>query len=499
MFATVQIPLGDLRHFVYEPTGRLTAPPWPLADPSKHFVRSVGPVRRRKRGGVTEWIGESLYCDAGHALVFPDQGGLRHQLSQLISLTALYRRFFATGRAQWPGAVARVDLGFRVNGRNTNGKVTRRLLPLPNQAALAAASVMLRIPPDRRSRSLLSAGGAIAGRVRTVTTSLTSAPVQDRSWWVQAGCPLVLVEAPFRPEWLPHLDPPMNVDTSAPDDRGALALHHFSHLDYQGITVPVWTLFYNRTVFAAAVRDLRIHLWRLHNEREVLRLVLASCLQGQLDPSQPVLRDYLERQSRSLRQANRDRLPQTGILSHAYAIDTLVNADNLAELNEILCDVSPGLAASVRGATRISADAPAQAIYITNYGKVQVAGTMENRDYTQKIEGGNVGAVIGGQASVSGGNFQGSGTQNIQVLDNVDMSRLSEELARLVAELSQKASTQQQHEDTEIVREAMNAASQGDKESVWSHLKRVGKWVLDNATQIGVSVAAAVIAAAIGL
>jgi hypothetical protein len=123
---------------------------------------------------------------------------------------------------------------------------------------------------------------------------------------------------------------------------------------------------------------------------------------------------------------------------------------------------------------------------------------MENRDYSQKVEGGNIGAVIGGQAFVSGGNFQGSGTQNIQILDNVDMSRLSEELARLVAELSQKASTPQQHADTEIVREAVNAASRGDKESVWSHLRRVDKWVFDNATQLGISVAAAVIAAAIG-
>lgn len=498
MFVTVQIPIADLRHFVSEPTGRLTAPPWPLADPSKHFVRSVGPVRRRKRGGVAEWIGESIYCDAGRALVFPDRGGLQHDSIQLLSLTPLYRRFFATGRAQWPGAVARVDLGFKVNGRNANGKATGRLLPMPNQAALAAASVLVRIPPDHRSRTLLSAGVAIAARIYSVTSSLTEASIQHRSWWVQTGAPLVLIEAPFRTDWLPLLEPPMDTSTSAPEDNDALVLHHFSHLNYQGIRAPVWTLFYSPTISAKSLRDLRIHLWRLHNEREVLRLVLAACIQRRLDPSQPVLRDYLERQSRSLRQATRDSLPQTGILSHAYAIDSLANADELAELNEILCDVSPGLAANVRAATKMSANAPAQAIYITNYGEVQVAGTMDNRDYSQNVEGGNIGAVIGGQGSVSGGSFQGSGTQNIQVLDNVDMSRLSKELARLVTALDQNANTPQQNEDVNTVREAVNAASQGDKSSVWSHLKRVGKWVLDNATQIGLSVAATVIAAAIG-
>jgi hypothetical protein len=127
-----------------------------------------------------------------------------------------------------------------------------------------------------------------------------------------------------------------------------------------------------------------------------------------------------------------------------------------------------------------------------------VAGEMDNRDYSQHVEAGSTGAIIGGQASVSGGNFQGSGTQNIRILDNVDMSRLSEELERLVTELSQKANTPQQHADTEAVRDAMNAANQGDKTSVWTHLKKVGKWVLDNATQMGVNIAAAVIAAALG-
>jgi hypothetical protein len=447
---------------------------------------------------VAEWIGESLYCDARHAMAFPERGGLQHQLFEMVNLTPLYRRFVATGRAKWPSAVARVDAGFKVHGRNANGRITPRVLPLPKQAALAAATVMFRISPNSRSRSFLSASSALAEKIQTVTTSLIDPPANVRSWWVQGGRPLILVEAPFRPEWFPLLDPPMAVSTSAPEENDALALHHFSYLEHQGVTVPVWTLFYSRSLSIESLRLLRIHLWRLHTEREVLRLVLASCLQGQLDPSQPVLRDYLARQSRSLRQTTREGLPQSDILSHAYAIDALVNADELAELNEILCDVSSGLAASVRPLTNVSMGTVAQAVYITNYGEVQMAGNMDNRDYSQNIEGSNVGAVIGGQASVSGGSFQGRGTQNIHILDNVDMSVLSEELARLLAELDQKASTPEQHTDAEIVREAMSAARQGDKKSVLSHLKCAGKWVLDNAVQIGVSVAAAVIAAAIG-
>lgn len=497
MFVTMQIPIADMRHFVTEETGRLTLPPWPLADPARHFVRAVGPVRRRRRGGVPEWVGESLYCDARHALVFAGHGALRHQLSDQVHLTPLYRRFVATGRVKWSGAVARIDVGFRVSGRNANGRLTGRRLPLPGQAALAAATVETRIPPKDKSRSVVAAGGLIAERIRQVTTSLTAPPVHDRSWWVQSGAPLVLVEAPFTPEWLALLKPPMDVTTPSPGNNDALALHHFSHIEYQGGIIPVWTLFYSETISSETLRLLRIHLWRLHNEHEVLRLVLAACIQGQLDPAQPTLRDYLARQSSALRQPTREGFPQSDILSRAYAIDNLVNGDYIEELNTILSDVSPGLAASVQPLIKNNESTPAQALYITNYGEVKVVENTDNRDFSQKIEDSSVGAVIGGQASVSGGNFQGSGTQNIQILDNIDMSKLSDELARLVTELSQKAATPDQRADVELVRGAVDAARQGDKKSVWGYLKRVGEWVLDNATQIGVGVAAAVIAAAI--
>lgn len=499
MFVTVQIPIADLRLFVSEETGRLTVPPWPLADPSKHFVRAVGPVRRRRRGGVPEWVGESLYCDARHALVFADHGVLRHQLGDKIHLTPSYRRFVATGRMQWPGAVARIDVGFRVSGRNANGKLTSRQLPLPAQAALAAATVETRIPPNGKPRPMVNAGGLLAEKIREVTTSLTGPPAHDRSWWVQPGAPLVLVEAPFKQEWLTRLKPPMDVSTPAPENNDALALHHFSHIEYQGNIIPVWTLFYSESISAEALRLLRIHLWRLHNEREVLRLVLAACIQKQLSPAQPTLRDYLARQSSALRQPSREGLPQSGILSRAYAIDALVHADNLEELNQILSDVSPGLAASVRPLAENKTPAQAQPLYITNYGVVEVTENTDNRDFSQKVENSNVGAVFGGEAhtTVDKSNFQGSGTQNIQILDNVDMSKLSDELTRLVTELSQKAATADQRADVELVRGAADAARQGDKKSVMSLLKRVGKWVLDNATQIGVGVAATVIAAVI--
>jgi hypothetical protein len=270
-----------------------------------------------------------------------------HEGPSVAHLTPLYRRFVAFGQAQWGGAVARMDVGFKVRGRYTTGVPTGRILPIPEVTALAAATVKLRVPPDDRLRTLLTAGDAIAEKLRTVTTSLVDPPVSVNQWWVQAGIPLVLIEAPFTERFIASLDPPTKLGIISPDDHNSLALHHFSHIEYQGQRAPVWTLFYSDNISTEQLRLLRIHLWRLHNEREVLRLVLNACLQKQIEPAQPALRDYLACQSARLRQAKRHGLPQADLLAQAYAHDALVNASQISLLSQILSGVSHGMAKSV--------------------------------------------------------------------------------------------------------------------------------------------------------
>lgn len=71
MFLVLQHPLVDSRCFLDpETSGRLLAPGWPLAEEHKEFVRSVGIVRRRKRGGVGAWAGEECFSDAKMAFKF---------------------------------------------------------------------------------------------------------------------------------------------------------------------------------------------------------------------------------------------------------------------------------------------------------------------------------------------------------------------------------------------------------------------------------------------
>ena len=501
MFGAIQIPLADLRFFVSETTGRLTLPSWPLADPTRHFVRGTGPVRRRKRGGAAEWIGESLYCDARHAVVFPaGPGQAKEEAGSGLNLTPLFRRFLATGRSSWPGAVARMDIGFKVRGRTDTGRITTQILPSPRHAAHAIAMAQIMVPPRNQARSALTSGPALAAKVLHETTS-TSQPLAERQlWWVQAGCPLILIEAPFERRYLTALEPALEVGKAAQRSHEAVALHHFSYIESGRYRIPVWTLFYGRDIPPEKLRLLRIHLWRIHSEREVLRLVLAECIQHRLDPSNPALRDYLARQSSTLRQATKEGFPQASLLSHAYSLDSLVNTGEIAELREILHDVSPGLASSVMPLVHMTEESPPKPIYIvTVHGDLQVADTIDNTGVQRIDRPGQLGAVISGQASVSGGTFQGSSTKVMQVLQTVDLTELARELQSLAIELERRMVTPEQHADVKMVREAGERAIKGDRSWVARYLERVGKWVLNVGTEVGTDLAVAVIKAAIGI
>ena len=263
----------------------------------------------------------------------------------------------------------------------------------------------------------------------------------------------------------------------------------------------MWTLFCGRGLSHERLRLLRIHLWRIHNEREVLRVVLAECLQRRLDPSHPILRDYLARQTSTLRQATKEGFPQADLLSHAYALDSLVNTGEITELREILHDVSPGLASSVMPLVHVTQDSPPKPIYIvTVHGDLQLAETIENTG-AQRIEhSGEIGTVVGGQASITGGSFQGGGsTQILNVLQTADMVKLAHELERLSLELDRRAMIEGDRADAERLRQAGMSAQKGARNSVARHLRRVGKWALSVGTEIGTDLAVAVIKAAIGI
>jgi hypothetical protein len=478
LFVSVQFPLADLRPFLDGDTGRLSSPPWPLIDPTRHFIRSIGAARERPRGGVAEWLGEGVYCDAAKML------RLEHPAAGPagVTLRPVFRRLFVSGHPDWAGALARLDAGFRLRPNHRRHDSTYR-----QADPLEAAGAVLRHPVTVRGRPgeptpLMSAGGRLARLLRYATTR-TAPAVTSRDWWVQAGRPLVLIERVADASGHPYL-----------------AHHAVATFESERQRVPVWIVDYSPSANRGSVRSIRIHLWRLHQEREILRLVLAACLQKLLNPhGNRALRDYLARQSNRLRRARLDGLPQRSLLTYASTIDTLVNEQDLATLEELLDAFGPGLRFSILDlATAAATTAPREVniYYLPN-------GQMTVTDNSQNVSGNaNAGALIGGSATVSGGSFQGAGTQHTtwdQQAATFDLTRLAEELSQLRTALRSAATDPAHDVIVAELAQAELAATANDRPKLRDHLAKTGKWALTTATAIGTTVAAAAIKAATGL
>jgi hypothetical protein len=348
-------------------------------------------------------------------------------------------------------------------------------------------------------RELVTVGAALARRMLRVTTSTITPPDRIDKWWVTAGNPLVLIEATYDPSFSKSLDALDRAWRSSMRDAAPIAAHYFLTVRQRGVTVPVWVVLHDAEADPVALRNLRIHLWRLHNEREVLRLFLALCIEEKLEPAKSdPLRDYLAKQSDRLRRRRTEGFTQRDLLDYAYQLDDLVNEYDIAKLKSIIDSLGPGISASVMPIVRPGqpqvppGNFPSTLIYLES-------GNLMIEDKSQKIGTvENAGAIVGGSAQISGGTFQGSVSQTA-IAAEMDLAKLAAELSTLREELRSKGTEIEHYQALTEVATAEKAAREGNRSAVISALGKAGKWALSTATEIGTTLAAQVIKAAMGL
>jgi len=324
MFLAIQFPFADLRPFLPSGTGRLSVPSFPLPEPGKEFVRSVGWVERRRRGGIPGWEGEELYCRARAAIRFENRLGRRSIGSPGIDLrpACAFRRFHSDGR------MGRVELGLRLSGRQggvrsirpENGlAVLQDCLELGVRVAAASgreAQMPLYRVADPLARHLL----------RSSTRHQGGALLSVQSWWLAAGEPVLLLES------LPgELDgPPLPMRKIDLDGDTEVRLSH-GRLQHEGNAFGLWWLEAPPTApNRDLLRRLRIHLFRLHAEREVLKGVLRALGRGRLNiepetPATDELQDYLNTAIRLLDRKVRYGLDQSALLDSALRFTDYVS------------------------------------------------------------------------------------------------------------------------------------------------------------------------------
>ena len=83
--------------------------------------------------------------------------------------------------------------------------------------------------------------------------------------------------------------------------------------------------------------------------------------------------------------------------------------------------------------------------------------------------------------------------------NDIDLSVLAKELAKLRTELKKEASEPDHDISIGAIASAENSAREGNGPKTFEYLSKTGKWALDVATKIGVPVATEVLKKVIGL
>jgi hypothetical protein len=309
MFFLLLQPVVDFRPLLTAASAsRLSRPNWPGANPEHDFVRSLGLVRMRRRGGVENWAGEDTYADASLAVRLPDQLRLLPLVGGPIVAHAsrVFRRFYSAG------IVCRFETGLRLGlqpGAQGDAADTVRLIA-------ACAAIPARVRNSAQASPLVATGKALAAHYLASSTNRKVA-VASQPWWSGAGSPAIMLEF-VAADGL--VLPPHARAVSTPGVGGE-PLHH-AWLQLAGQRCSTWLLRSDTGADPVELRKLRIHLLRLHAERECLRLVLQAVsdghieLEGDLAQSDAV-QEYLDRAMPVVTQPVRDGVVQAQLLEVA--------------------------------------------------------------------------------------------------------------------------------------------------------------------------------------
>jgi hypothetical protein len=336
VFLAAQIPIADLRPFVRDDTRKLGRPRFThgFNVNQPEFLRAFGALAEQEPGLPTDWPSENLYCHAAR--------GLRLQPAVLQALSATvggpghfvtaFRRYLSNG-----GAVGRLELGIDHAPR------TARVPPLDAAAVARLVHAAAGLKVDVRAKDAIprvafaDAGPLLAAQLLSSSTewSATAPGWRPEAWWIAPGRPLLVVEyAPGEVTALPGDAQPVAIDVPG-------VTLHFQQLSAAHRGTRVWLAELGPDLTPQALRALRLHLLRLHSEREAIRIVLEAIADQRVPIPPDLPRDdelvlYLEDALGFLERKRVYGHEQSALLRAAYASDeTMTGNDRETLLREV--------------------------------------------------------------------------------------------------------------------------------------------------------------------
>lgn len=93
MVIFLQFTVTDVRSFTKEACSLLSKPTWPTPTPYKEFVRGVGPIVARSKGGIGSWVGENYVCRINNGIRIPN----RIKINESTFLNTVSKHLYSVG------------------------------------------------------------------------------------------------------------------------------------------------------------------------------------------------------------------------------------------------------------------------------------------------------------------------------------------------------------------------------------------------------------------
>lgn len=376
MLVTVQFPFADLRPFIAGETNRLLTPVWPAPRVGTDFVRLLGQVRNRRFGGVKDWSGEDVFCNAVHAIRFVPTFATEKWQGKRRRYGA-YRRFFADGEG-----LARIEVGVGFRGSEP------WTVPEFLDALHDASSIPVLIGKGKNSvtTKLLSSAKPLARLTLAATTSRKApSDFKPADWWMAPAEQMLLVEYDAEREAIP-LPPAFRVLTHSKLEGVDLA---YGRVLFAGRPAAVWLYGGRKDTDRDFHHRLRIHILRLHAQREVVKEVLRAIQSERIDivktnpqdspkhPSnrlQKFLADTIDRMDRK----EYSGLPQSELLQAIEEVQDTVEEGERTAILQLISPLRRYVLTAVERFTDVSGSVERVLIINQSGGNVQVGDNNQN-------------------------------------------------------------------------------------------------------------------------
>lgn len=463
MLISIYLPFSDYRPLLVEGFSRLPKPNWPFPDTALGaHLRSVGPIRHRRKSGFEGWVGEDRLALGINALAI--------ELPRPKKSDGLARLRLVRKACYFDGLTnGRFELLFSVEPEGET-----------RATALAAANRVLnlgsKIAKQNFEGTLTTASNALAGLWANATIKHGQNSHEDL---VRVGRPTCIVES----DLFLRDERKLRREGRKESYAGPAVELAFTTNDHQAEILLIYNpiegvrLGGQGSIFRSDARHLRTYTLRLLQDVESLSLLFSLPLESiDDDKIQNLVNEYTRRVSRSQNKLKRYEMGE--LVEYCYSAFNRLYPGRVESLRVQLQSsrIRPNIIRKMLQFLDIS-EASALTVGELHLGdNIQGDKVMSDKYENIKVSGQGVAIGTGAQASVEN-------SSNTSMAGETVASSLTT-LAQLVREQKQQTGT-----DTEaaLIEAAAAKAEAGDETEAGRLLKKSADWVMDIAKSMGSS------------